>query len=63
MFQDSKEDKPPVTTAFVGNISERAPDAMVRQMLQVSMLHVFCSDNLDEIFSLIIDKTIKSCEN
>lgn len=28
------EEKPPVTTVFVGNISDRAPDAMVRQMLQ-----------------------------
>ncbi|XP_013394029.1 RNA-binding protein 25-like [Lingula anatina] len=28
-----QEEKPPVTTVFVGNISERAPDAMVRQML------------------------------
>ena len=34
-FQSEKKDeKPPVTTVFVGNISERAPDAMVRQMLQ-----------------------------
>jgi hypothetical protein len=24
-----------VTTVFVGNITERAPDAMIRQMLQV----------------------------
>lgn len=32
---DDKEEKPPVTTVFVGNISERAPDAMIRQMLQV----------------------------
>jgi len=27
------EEKPPVTTVFVGNISERAPDAMIKQML------------------------------
>ena len=32
--KDEKEEKPPVTTVFVGNISDRAPDAMVRQMLQ-----------------------------
>jgi hypothetical protein len=25
----------PVTKVFVGNISERAPDPMIRQMLQV----------------------------
>jgi hypothetical protein len=30
----ASDDKPPVTTVFVGNISERAPDAMVRTMLQ-----------------------------
>lgn len=34
MFQDTEE-KPPETTVFVGNISDRAPDAMIRQMLQV----------------------------
>lgn len=27
-------DKPPVTTVFVGNISDRAPDQMLRNMLQ-----------------------------
>lgn len=27
-------EKPPITTVFVGNISDRAPDMMVRQMLQ-----------------------------
>ncbi|KAK3091914.1 hypothetical protein FSP39_023680 [Pinctada imbricata] len=32
--KDDKEEKPPVTTVFVGNISDRAPDAMIRQMLQ-----------------------------
>ncbi|XP_061173330.1 RNA-binding protein 25-like [Saccostrea echinata] len=32
--KDEKEEKPPVTTVFVGNISDRAPDAMIRQMLQ-----------------------------
>lgn len=31
---DSKEEKPPVTTVFLGNISERAPDTMIKQMLQ-----------------------------
>ncbi|KAL4237430.1 putative RNA-binding protein 25 [Mactra antiquata] len=31
---DKKEEKPPVTTVFVGNISDRAPDSMVRTMLQ-----------------------------
>lgn len=31
---EKKDEKPPVTTVFVGNISDRAPDAMVRQMLQ-----------------------------
>ncbi|XP_014783634.1 RNA-binding protein 25 [Octopus bimaculoides] len=31
---DKKKDKPPVTTVFVGNISDRAPDAMVGLMLQ-----------------------------
>ncbi|XP_005106351.1 RNA-binding protein 25 isoform X2 [Aplysia californica] len=30
----SREEKPPVTTVFVGNISERAPDMMIKQMLQ-----------------------------
>lgn len=33
-MQDEDEEKPPVTTVFVGNISDRAPDTMVRQMLQ-----------------------------
>lgn len=32
------EEKPPVTTVFVGNISERAPDMMIKQMLQVKLL-------------------------
>lgn len=31
---DSREDKPPITTVFVGNISDRAPDMMIKQMLQ-----------------------------
>lgn len=31
---DKKDEKPPVTTIFVGNISERAPDSMIRTMLQ-----------------------------
>lgn len=31
--------KPPVTTVFVGNISERAPDTMIRLMLQVCCLN------------------------
>ncbi|XP_052767394.1 RNA-binding protein 25-like [Mya arenaria] len=31
---DKKDEKPPVTTVFVGNISDRAPDSMVRTMLQ-----------------------------
>ncbi|XP_064600108.1 RNA-binding protein 25-like isoform X2 [Liolophura sinensis] len=33
-IKDDSEEKPPVTTVFVGNISERAPDAMIRTMLQ-----------------------------
>ncbi|KAK7104388.1 RNA-binding protein 25-like isoform X2 [Littorina saxatilis] len=32
--KESMEEKPPVTTVFVGNISERAPDMMIKQMLQ-----------------------------
>lgn len=32
--EDKQDEKPPVTTVFVGNISDRAPDAMIRQMLQ-----------------------------
>nr|KAG5712289.1 hypothetical protein BaRGS_023868 [Batillaria attramentaria] len=32
--RDKNEEKPPVTTVFVGNISERAPDMMIKQMLQ-----------------------------
>ena len=32
---ERKDEKPPVTTVFVGNISDRAPDSMIRQMLQV----------------------------
>lgn len=28
-----------MTTVFVGNISERAPDAMIRTMLQVGVQH------------------------
>merc|ERR1711976_348129 len=28
------DEKAPVTTVFVGNISERAPDSMIKQMLQ-----------------------------
>ncbi len=28
-------EKPPTTTVFVGNIAERAPDTLIRQMLQV----------------------------
>jgi len=31
---DKKDEKPPVTTVFVGNISDRAPDSMIRTMLQ-----------------------------
>jgi len=31
---DPKGEKPPVTTVFVGNISDRAPDMMIKQMLQ-----------------------------
>lgn len=31
---EKKDEKPPVTTIFVGNISERAPDSMIRTMLQ-----------------------------
>lgn len=36
-----------MTTVFVGNITERAPDAMIRQMLQVRkgrhvLLYVIC---------------------
>ncbi|XP_014772566.1 RNA-binding protein 25 [Octopus bimaculoides] len=30
----TKEEKPPVTTVFVGNISGRSPDTMIREMLQ-----------------------------
>lgn len=29
----SEGEKPPVTTCFVGNICEKAPDTMIRQML------------------------------
>ncbi len=36
-LQDSSTEKPPVTTVFVGNISDRAPDSMIKQMLQVSL--------------------------
>lgn len=36
--QSTNEEKPPVTTVFVGNISERAPDMMIKQMLQVKLL-------------------------
>ncbi|ESO91992.1 hypothetical protein LOTGIDRAFT_217154 [Lottia gigantea] len=32
--KDSKDEKPPVTTVFVGNISDKAPDVMIKQMLQ-----------------------------
>lgn len=32
--EEKKEEKPPITTVFVGNISERAPDSMIRTMLQ-----------------------------
>lgn len=35
--EESKE-KPPVTTVFVGSISERAPDNMIRTLLQVCSL-------------------------
>lgn len=31
---ETKKEKPPVTTVFVGNISDKAPDSMIRQMLQ-----------------------------
>ena len=27
-----------MTTVFVGNISDRAPDSMIRQMLQVGLI-------------------------
>ncbi|KAK6182945.1 hypothetical protein SNE40_010515 [Patella caerulea] len=32
--KNEKDDKPPVTTVFVGNISDKAPDVMIKQMLQ-----------------------------
>lgn len=35
-FFQKDENKPPITTVFVGNISDRAPDTMIRQVLQVS---------------------------
>lgn len=35
---DANKDKPPVTTVFVGSISDRAPDNMIRTLLQV--LHI-----------------------
>jgi hypothetical protein len=28
-------EKPPTTKVYVGNISERAPDTLIKQMLQV----------------------------
>ena len=37
---DKKDEKPPVTTIFVGNISERAPDSMIRTMLQVGIYKI-----------------------
>jgi hypothetical protein len=33
----------PVTTVFVGNISERVPDSMIRAMLQVILYLIFFS--------------------
>ena len=41
---EKKDEKPPVTTVFVGNISDRAPDSMIRQMLQVrTYINCACS--------------------
>ena len=34
MFQHHQGEKTPITTVFVGNICDRAPDAMIKQMLQ-----------------------------
>lgn len=39
-FFQKDENKPPITTVFVGNISDRAPDTMIRQVLQVSRFAV-----------------------
>ena len=35
VLQDGEIEKPPVTTVFVGSISDRAPDNMIRTLLQV----------------------------
>ena len=38
MMNKPPGEKAPVTKVFVGNISERAPDPMMRQMLQVNLV-------------------------
>ena len=45
VLQDGEIEKPPVTTVFVGSISDRAPDNMIRTLLQVrdcSLFFFFC---------------------
>ena len=48
--QDSANEKPPVTTVFVGNISDRAPDSMIKQMLQVSLHMLHCHSRFCILF-------------
>lgn len=37
-IEDGEITKPPVTTVFVGSISDRAPDNMIRTLLQVGIV-------------------------
>jgi hypothetical protein len=45
-MQQPVGEKHPTTTVFVGNIAERAPDTLIRQMLQVlRFLNAFFDTN------------------
>ena len=57
VLQDGEIEKPPVTTVFVGSISDRAPDNMIRTLLQVRdcsllIFFFFCVNYMyNQIFS------------
>ena len=44
--EDGEITKPPVTTVFVGSISERAPDNMIRTLLQVIYVTIYSTQLL-----------------
>lgn len=42
--KDNDDSSGPTTTVFVGNISEKASDMLIRQLLAVSMTHITPDD-------------------